>query len=363
MKRELKIRSIAGISISIHWTFALLIVWIIFTNLRAGLNAIEIGWMVLFILSLFVCVTLHELGHALAAKRYGIKTKDITLYPIGGVARLERIPEKPSQELVVALAGPMVNIIIMVLLSPFILSANLGDREPENIMRIDHTNFLPMLGILNVWLAVFNLIPAFPMDGGRVLRALLSMKMTRIRATEIASFIGKALAMGFVFIGFYSNPFLIFIGLFIFLGAHAENEMLKTTSVLDEFRGRHALMTRYVSLDKTQTITTAIKSLLDGETRNFLITDNGQPYGVVSREDIIKGIGSSGEHATLETIANKNLVYFDIDTPLIEIYKSFREHKVPIALIKQSGEFTGIIDAENIAELIMISSAKKNAVN
>jgi Zn-dependent protease/predicted transcriptional regulator len=361
--RRLKIKSVAGIEISIHWTFLLLIAWIIFSNMRAGLNALEIGWAVLFILSLFVCVTLHELGHALAAKKYGIKTKDITLYPIGGIARLERIPENPKQELVVALAGPMVNVVITILLLPFILSADLIAGESENILRIDHTNFLPMLGILNVWLAVFNLIPAFPMDGGRVLRALLSMKMDRMRATEIAAFIGKALAICFVFVGFYNNPFLIFIGLFIFLGAHAENEMLKANVVLDEFKGRHALMTRYVSLDKGETIGTAIKRLLDGETRNFLITENGKPYGVVSREDIIKGIGREGEQAPLSAIANTKLVYFDIDAPLSEIYRSFREQNVPVALIKQSGELTGIIDAENIAELIMINSAKKHAAH
>ncbi|HEX5168308.1 MAG TPA: site-2 protease family protein [Cyclobacteriaceae bacterium] len=359
MNKTIKIPKIAGISIAVHWTFSLLIAWIIITNLMAGLNALEIGWMILFILSLFACVTLHELGHALAARKFGIKTKDITLYPIGGIARLEKIPDNPKQELIVALAGPLVNVVIMVLLLPFIMQlVNNVEGEPETLLRINHSNFLPMLGFLNVWLAVFNLIPAFPMDGGRVLRALLSMKLDRVRATEIASSIGKMLAVGFVFFGLYTNPFLIFIGLFIFLGAHAESEMVKTYSALEAFTARNAMMTRYTSLDKTNTIADAIKMLLDGEAKNFLITDNGQPFGIVSRDSIIRGISTVGDRSPLEMIASRNLVYFDVDAPLADIYKSFYEDKVPVVLVSQAGRLAGIIDAENIAELIMISQAK-----
>ncbi|HMT28056.1 MAG TPA: M50 family metallopeptidase, partial [Bacteroidia bacterium] len=160
---------VAGIEIRIHWTFSLIIFYIIYINIKAGLDAYQIGWSVLFVLSLFFCVTLHELGHALAAKRYGIKTKDITLYPIGGVARLEKMPEKPIQELVVAFAGPLVNVIIMLLLLPFIYNFQFPENETEKALVIGAANFLPMLGMVNIWLALFNLIPAFPMDGGRVL--------------------------------------------------------------------------------------------------------------------------------------------------------------------------------------------------
>jgi Zn-dependent protease/predicted transcriptional regulator len=358
MSKRLTLPKLFGINVYIHWTFSLLIAWIIFTNIRAGLDAIQIGWMVLFILSLFVCVTLHELGHALAARRYGIKTKDITLYPIGGVARLERIPSNPKQELVVALAGPLVNVVIMILLIPFIVTANL-QSDPESSLIIDHTNFLPMLGIINIWLALFNLIPAFPMDGGRVLRALLSTSLGRVRATEIAAIVGKVLAVGFIFVGFYINPFLIFIGLFIFLGAHSEKEMVKQQSLLGGLTAKDCLMTKFIMLDKYDTIGKAVGVLLDGEAKNFIIIDNEKPYGIVVREQLIKGLKEHGEEGELKDIANTEISAVSINSPLAEVMKKITESELSVVLVLDSDKMVGIIDSENIGELIMINEAKK----
>jgi len=358
MSKRLSLPKIFGINIYVHWTFSLLIAWIIFTNIRAGLDALHIGWMVLFILSLFVCVTLHELGHALAARRYGIKTKDITLYPIGGVARLERIPSNPKHELVVALAGPLVNIVIMILLLPFILNTSF-ETDPESSLIIDHTNFLSMLGIINVWLALFNLIPAFPMDGGRVLRAVLSAGMGRVRATEIAAIVGKVLAVGFIFVGFYINPFLIFIGLFIFLGAHSEKEMVKQQSLLTGLTAKDALMTKFVMLHKHDTIEKAVAVLLDGEAKNFIIVDNEQPYGIVIREQLIKGLKEHGEQGRLDSICNTDISAVSINTPLAEVMKKITESQQSVVLVLDNKKMVGIIDSENIGELIMINEAKK----
>ncbi len=358
MKKALAFPKIAGIQVYIHWTFSLIILYIIYVNFRAGLTPLEIGWSVLFVLSLFVCVTLHELGHAMAAKRYGIKTKDITLYPIGGVARLEKMPEKPMHELVVALAGPLVNVVIMLALLPFILNFDFPDDEVNNALVIGPGNFLAMLGIVNVWLALFNLIPAFPMDGGRVLRALLAMKTNRVSATQTAALIGKVLAIGFIIAGFYMNPFLIFIGLFIILGAQAEAEMVKTQFFISDLKASDALMTSYGSLDKQQPIGHAVRMLLDGESKHFLITDSGLPFGTVGRDQIIRGIKDFGEEAPVHQIADQNIFSVLPEAPLNDVYMGFQQSGAPFILVREGAEIFGIIDSENIAELIMVRGAR-----
>jgi Zn-dependent protease len=356
---KLSFPRIAGINIYIHWTFSLLIVWIIYNNLRAGLDTSQVVWSVIFVLSLFVCVTLHELGHALSARRYGIKTKDITLYPIGGVARLEKMPEKPKQELIVALAGPAVNFIIALLLSPIILSSDLTTDESNKVLIIGAHNFLPMLGMLNVTLAAFNLIPAFPMDGGRVLRALLAMKLGRVKATQIAAGIGKLLAFGFIVMGFYSNPFLIFIGLFIILGANAEEQMVKTQAQIVELTAKNAMMTNFITLDKQEPISQAIKLLLDGQAKSFLVTEDGVPYGIIDRDDIILGIKKFDETQPVQQIAQRELIYVKSSTPLNDVFMEFRRTRTPLILVLEDDRLTGIIDTDNIAELIMIHTARQ----
>ncbi len=361
MKNALTLPRVAGIAIYIHWTFAILIGWIVLTNLWAGLDWIHISWMVLFVLALFVCVTLHELGHALAARYYGIPTRDITLYPIGGVARLERMPEKPVHELVVALAGPAVNILIMLALLPFISTMEVPIEDGAEVFLIDESNFLAMVGVVNVWLALFNLIPAFPMDGGRVLRALLSMRIHRVRATEIAAFVGQAIAILFVFAGFYSNPFLIFIGLFVILGARAETEAVRSQSFLEGYTARDALMRRYLTLEKHQPLADAVRLLLDGQAKTFLVTDEGAPYGVLSRDHILRGIQSSGESAPVHVAADTQLHYFELDTPLEDILSHFQHQPYSVVLVREGDQLIGLIDSENISELIMVNAARLRA--
>jgi len=358
MKRILSLPRITGIDIHIHWTFSLLIIWIIYNNMRAGLTATQVTWSVLFVLSLFVCVTLHELGHALAARRYGIKTKDITLYPIGGVASLEKMPDKPKQELVVALAGPAVNFIIALFLSPLILNSDLTATQSSNILIIDAHNFLPMMGMLNITLAVFNLLPAFPMDGGRVLRALLAMKLGRVNATKIAAGIGKLLAFGFIIMGFYSNPFLIFIGLFVIFGASAEEQMVTTQAMLVSVTAKNAMMTNYITLEKNEPISKAIELLLDGQAKSFLVTDNGAPFGIIDRNDIIRGVKELDEHQSIEQITQKELIFVKSSTPLNDVFMDFRRTRTPLILVMDQDQLVGIIDTDNIAELIMIHNAR-----
>ncbi len=357
MKNAFAFPKIAGIHVYIHWTFSLLIFYIIYINMRAGLDASQIVWSVLFVLSLFVCVVLHEFGHALTARRYGIKTRDITLYPIGGVARLEKMPENPIHELLVALAGPLVNILIVLLLLPVLMSYDFAQSVNDNALVIGTGNFLPMLGVVNLWLALFNLIPAFPMDGGRVLRAIMAMKTTRLKATNVAAAIGKGLAIVFIIAGFYMNPFLIFIGLFIFLGAQAEAQMVKTQFFISDLTASDALMTRYSGLDIHDPISRAVTRLLDGEAKNFVVTSNGRPYGTVGRDQIIKGLKDFGEDGRMEKIADKNLVIVNPATPLKDVFAKMQQSRPPLILVMEAEKLAGVINGENISELIMIKNA------
>jgi Zn-dependent protease len=224
MGSSLKIASVFGIELRINLSFLLLLGFFCFRFYQVGgLSGAVQG--VLYILILFACVTLHEFGHAFAARGFGIKTRDITLYAIGGVARLNRIPDKPWQELIVAVAGPLVNVVIAAALF-FVTHVTTGFEEAD-LLENPRIDLLYKVAWANLFLVAFNLIPAFPMDGGRVLRALLAMVMPYARATEIAARIGQGLAVLFAIFGFIYNPILIFIAFSIFVGAQQEIAMAR----------------------------------------------------------------------------------------------------------------------------------------
>ncbi|MEX0852295.1 MAG: site-2 protease family protein, partial [Bauldia sp.] len=220
MPWSITVARVAGSEIRVHLTFLILLAWIGIAQYAAGGAAAALD-AVLFIVAVFACVVLHELGHAVAARRYGITTPDITLLPIGGLARLSRIPDNPTEEIVIAVAGPLVNVLIAA-----VLIVILGARpDAATIAAIEDPapGFLARLAAVNIYLVLFNLIPAFPMDGGRVLRALLAFRLGRRRATEIAARIGQGLAFAFGFLGLvYGNPILVFIAIFVYLAAAGE---------------------------------------------------------------------------------------------------------------------------------------------
>ena len=224
MKWSWKIGIFAGIAVYMHATFILLLGWIALSHWMQYKSLLPTLTGVAFIIALFLCVVLHEYGHALTARRFGIATRDITLLPIGGVARLERMPDKPNQELWVALAGPAVNVVLAALLGAYLFLT--GHFEPVNQIGLTHGVFLERLLFANLFLVGFNLIPAFPMDGGRVLRALLAKRMEYLRATQIAAGVGQGLAFLFGFVGLFTNPFLVFIALFVWIGAAQEAAMV-----------------------------------------------------------------------------------------------------------------------------------------
>lgn len=355
MNYKLYIGKISGIKIFIHWTFVLLIAWVVYNDIKAGLETADILWSVAFIFSIFGCVTLHELGHSLTAQRYHIKTRDITLLPIGGVASLESIPEKPKEELFVALAGPLVNIVIALILLPFVT----WSEALEGLGQVGGSNFLLSLISVNITLAMFNMIPAFPMDGGRVLRALLSYKLDRVKATRIAASIGQVLALGFIVLGFYGNPFLAFIGVFIFLGAQAEAKQVKSRALISGVRLRDVMMRDIPLLDSKLTIRDAAQQLLAGQNKTFVVMNEGRPVGTLSHPEIIKALGEQGENASLASAMDKDLLYLDAELLLESALKELQRSKKHLALVSFQNTLLGAVDIQNVTEFLLIRSAKQ----
>lgn len=358
MKWSFKIGKLFGIDVYLHFTFLLLLALVGFYYWRATQNLEAALQGVAFIVAIFCCVVLHELGHALMARRYGIRTRDITLLPIGGVAHLEKMPEKPIQELWVALAGPAVNVVIAFVL--VIGLAVTGGFVPVEEIGVSSGSFGQRLLLLNLLLAAFNLLPAFPMDGGRVLRALLAFKMGRRRATAIAANVGQMMAIGFVIIGFFYNPFLIFIGIFVYLGAQAEAGMVEMQSALSGLRVRDAMMSRYRTLSSQDTLAKAVEELLAGSQQDFPVMENGKPVGILRRNDLVKALSEGRQDTSVTERMCRECETVDEAAPLQRTVESMRERQCATMPVVRDDSIVGLLTLENITEVIMVNSAMKH---
>ena len=365
LKWSLYLGKISGIKLYIHWTFWILVIWIFFMHYNAGHGFNEAAIGVLFIFTLFACVVLHELGHALTAQRFHIQTKNITLLPIGGMASMEKMPEKPGQELLVAIAGPLVNVVIAIGLF-FYLKSTGGMLSIEEFTQTEEgrhmmigDNFMFNLFAVNIVLVLFNLIPAFPMDGGRMLRALLAYRLDRAKATAIAARIGQLLAIGLVFFGFFYNFWLVFIGLFIFLGAGGEAAYEATRSVLSGFKVKDVLMTKFTWLSPNDTLAKAVQLLLAGQEQEFLVGDGSTVSGILTRKDIIKGLTEFGKEAPVSNAMQKNFMTLQPEMELQEVYHKMMSNGSTFSPVYEGKILAGVLDRENISELLMIKSAIK----
>ncbi len=358
MKGSLQIMKVFGIRIAVHWTFAILIGWVLFS----GKNSIESWWSVAFVMTIFVCVVLHELGHALAAKYFGIGTSDITLLPIGGVARIERMPEKPVQELVIAVAGPLVNVVLAFLLF-FLVRNDLNSGLTDALAAVNGHNFFVNLFLVNISLAVFNLIPAFPMDGGRVLRALLSFRMNRLAATKVAVWIAQALAMGFIIFGILSNqhlqtsPTLLLISLFVFFGAQSELRTVTFRSILGGHQVSEVTMRDFGKLQVHDKLKDALAALLTSSHRDFVVMDGDRVVGTLVRDQLMRALASKGETAEVQECMSTELTLAGDTTPLENAYDMMTKAGSKVLIVKEHGALKGIVDSENILEFIMARQA------
>ena len=356
MGRSLLLGRIAGIRILVHWTFLLLIGWVVFTEVGRGSNVPTILATIGFVLALFACVLLHELGHSLMAKRFGIDTKKITLLPIGGVASLERIPEDPKQELWVALAGPAVNVVIALVLYLFVSSV-LATADITTVDVTTSEGFLYSLFRANVALVIFNAIPAFPMDGGRILRALLALRFGRIRATSIAAGLGQLIAIGFVFFGLFNKPMFVLIGVFVYFGAQSENVAVQHLELLRDYTVRSAMMTNFVTLSPHDTVKEAADKLLLGSDQDLIVVDNDQAVGVMTRGLIIDSLRENRLLTPVAEVMHRDFDTVEINDRLTEVYAHAQRRPNAFYPVLENNKLRGVIDMTNINEFVMIRSA------
>jgi Zn-dependent protease/CBS domain-containing protein len=360
MKHSLTLGRPFGIRIAVHWTFLLIIAWVIFLNLQQGATAQQVLYSVLFIIAIFICVVIHELSHSLTARRYGIPTKSITLLPIGGLADLQKMPEKPQQEFAVSVAGPLSNIVIALIITIVLLITNNLNLSSTYFQSITGKNFFIVLMFANLMLAVFNLLPAFPMDGGRIFRSLMAMYFSREKATYVAMNLGKIFALGLAILGVFVNPFLIFIAIFIFIGAQKEYEQIRYTSVLTGYKVQDILMHEFTTLKEEETLRRAVDLLLDTPEQRFVIVDDeNRVQGILTRNNIIQGLSEYGEDLNIRQVMNRNITTFEPQTSLEHAFQTMRNQRIAMAPVVVNGKLTGIIDMDNINEFIMIRSAIK----
>src|SRR5262245_50473879 len=350
MRWSWKLGEVAGIGIYVHATFLLIIGWVALQHWLPERSASAALAGVVFVLALFACVVLHELGHALAARRYGIKTRDITLLPIGGVARLERVPEEPRGELFVAIAGPAVNLAIAVALFLWLDLAN--GFEPLAGLDVATGPFLERLFWTNVFLAGFNLLPAFPMDGGRVLRALLATRLSYPRATELAASIGQAMALVFGFFGLFYNPFLVFIALFVWMGATSESGLVQVRAALAGMPVSRAMMTDFASLSPADPLARAAELTLAGAQRDFPVIDSGHVVGVLRQNDLLAGLGGAGHGAPVADYMCRSVEAVDSHAMLSDVFSRLEGAECRTVPVTHGGALVGLLSMENLGEFL-----------
>jgi len=370
MKGSLKIGSFAGIGVFVHWSFLLLPALMAASRLMADgpladrLLAAAIS--VLFVMATFACVVLHEYGHALTARRFGVRTRDIVLLPIGGVARLERMPRNPVQELWIALAGPAVNVVIACVLAVIVFGVAFASGDVALAMTT--TGVLgfgtTMVGV-NIALIVFNMIPAFPMDGGRVLRALLAMKLEHSRATAVAARVGQVIALIFVGVGLYFGMFLLmFVGVMVFLGAGTEARQAKIVGRLRGLTVRDAMTTDFRLLPATMPLSRCEQVLMEGTQQDYPVVEvkpdgsAGRYLGLLLRPALRDALQRGHGQEPAATFAEPNAPALELEEPVMEALERMRSAGVFSAAAMQDGRVVGLVTLSEIGRLLQLREAR-----
>lgn len=358
MAWSFRLLSVAGTEVRIHVTFLLLLAWLGAVQwAQSGPQSALAA--VVFIVLLFVCVVLHEFGHVFAARRYGIGTSTVTVLPIGGLASMERMPEKPAQEIVVALAGPAVNVVIALVLLLF-LGGHVSANDLD-FLQDPGSNMLARVAMANVLLVVFNLIPAFPMDGGRVLRALLAIPFGFVTATRIAAFVGQVFAIILGLIGLMGNPLLILIAVFVYLAATAESQFVEMRTLARGYLARDAMITSFENLAPDSTADDAVALLLRTTQQEFPVLDGASRLqGIVTRDGLIEVLREKGGNTPVSEFMERDIPVVTGSACLenvIQLLQQKGAHAVAVAGPDQ--RLAGFITPENFAEVMMVGRARQ----
>jgi Zn-dependent protease len=361
MNWSFRLIRIADIDIKIHFTFFFIVLWGAFQwGVPHGMEGALFG--MLAILLLFTCVVLHELGHSLAARFFGIPVREIVLLPLGGVALLSRSPSRPLHELVIALAGPLVNLLIVVVLGVGLgLVAVLGAWEVDTLLVPGSTIAPTGVGLLlwllqaNLFLVLFNLIPAFPLDGGRVLRALLAMRFGFGRATQFAAGLGKNLALLFGIYGLLSgNLLLALVAVFIYFSADQEHGVLQARTALSTHRlgdlyNRHAL-----TLTIGDRVSTAVDYMLTGYQPDFAVLQGGRPLGIVTRANVLRALADEPQDLYVQQIMQRDFLRLQADLSVDEAQAEMQAQGATVAAVYTGDAYLGLVSLEDIAEAYQI---------
>jgi Zn-dependent protease len=359
MRWSYTIGRIGGTEVKVHVTFLLLLAWIAYSAYQEGGTAAAVG-DTLFVVSFFVCIVLHEFGHITMARRFGVRTPDVILLPIGGVARLERIPEEPKQELLIALAGPAVTlaIIVLLLLSTLAAGQALAYRDPL----AEQVPFTVRLMVVNAWVLGFNLIPAFPLDGGRVLRALLARRLGLERATRIAGMLGQAfaVALGIWAVLGHGGPLIMLVAFFIFLGAGSEASAVATRLAGRGLQVSQMMVTDFRTIPVHATLSQAADLLLAGEQREFPVVDNlGRTEGILTRDNLIRGLSRNGPDGTVAQAMTPAAPTVAPTLGFQEALDRLRASGLPaLPVVDERGSLVGLLTKDNITDLLLVRRAR-----
>ena len=361
MKWSMRLGTLAGIGVYVHATFLLILLWVGFLHYAQDHTLVQAFHGLLFVLVIFGVVVLHELGHALTARKFGIQTKDIILFPIGGVARLERMPEDPVQEFLVAVAGPAVNVVLAGALFGIVWPIWGGAAFLE-VAALGQGNILVNLFWVNIFLAVFNMLPAFPMDGGRVLRALLATRLEYVQATQIAATIGQGMAIFLGFVGLFMNPLLIFIALFVWMGASSESSMVQMKSALGGIPLTRAMITDFQTLHPGDPLQRAVDHVIAGFQHDFpVVDDDGQVVGVLLRGNLFKALSEQGENAPVREAMHTEFETADPSEMLENAFMRLQNCDCYTVPVLRGGKLVGLLTMENLGEFMMVQSALREA--
>jgi Zn-dependent protease len=365
MNNAIRLFKIRGIEIKMHFTFPLILIWAglsfgLFQN--GGVEGAVYGVVVTSLV--FAIVVLHELGHSAAAQYYHVPVKQIVLLPIGGVAQLEEIPEDPKKELVIAIAGPLVNFALAILLA---LAAPLLGQSissgsllalPELLGKLTFPSIFGYIFTTNLFIGLFNLIPAYPMDGGRILRALLASRLSYGRATAAAVLIGQILSWGFGLWGFLSgNFFLIILAFFIYTGAGQEGRMVQAKHVLGDLRVEQAYSRGVRSIDLNEPLETALQATLHSFQSSFPICDEGGLAGMLPYSVLVHSLEKKDRQTPIRLVMKTGIAPVSPQDKLIEVQKRMTLAGVDaLPVVGQEG-FLGMITSQDLNEAYRLSLA------
>jgi Zn-dependent protease/predicted transcriptional regulator len=355
MRWSLKVGQLGGTVVYVHVTFFVLLAWIgVVGGLEQG-SLTAAAEAVGFTTTLFACVVLHEFGHAFMARRFGIRTRDIVLYPIGGVGRLERIPEVPSQEFLIALAGPAVSVGIAAAL--FAALRLQGSAPQFEEFATGDVPFGERLMFINAGLAVFNLLPAFPMDGGRVLRALLAMRLDYVRATELAARIGQAIAVVFAVVGALVNPLLVIIGLFVWMGAAGEAGLAQLKRALRGAKVEAAMRTAFGEVTPDDALGRAAEMAIRHAQSAFPVLSNGHVVGLLTRRDLVHCLSEDGADRHVSDVMHRTFETADASEALDAVFGRFQQEPDTTLLVMDHGRLVGLVGLDEITNLLRFRRA------